>query len=125
MPREGYTLIEVLVALAILGIVGVALFGGMTTATLATPIAQEHSTAQDIAESQMEYIRGQPYDNLNDPPQYDLLPDVPEGYRVILSASRLDPEGDGPEDDDGLQKIVLTVKHGEKTVTTLEAYKVR
>ena len=123
--QKGFTLLEVLISLALLGIIAVGFLGALSTSSRATIINDEQTTAQNLAEGQVEYVRNQLYDNTNNPPQYALLSQLPEGYSIGCTASRLDPEGDGTDDDDGLQKIVVTVNHGNKTVSTLEAYKVR
>ncbi len=122
----GISLIEVLVAVALISIVGVAIFGGLSTANVSTIIAEERSIGQDLAETQMEFIRTQTYDG-SPPIEYALIESstIPEGYSVEVDAVPLDYENDGDSDDDGIQKITVTVKHHSKTVTTLEAYKVR
>ena len=122
--EKGFSLIETLAALAILGIVAVGFLSGLATAARATFITDERTTAASLAKSQMEYVKNQNYDNINNPPQYDLLSDLPSSFSVTVTASRLDPEGDGPDDDDGIQNIVVTVMRGSRTITTLEDYKV-
>ena len=120
--QEGFSLVEVLISLAILGAFGTALLGGLASTSQATPIADEKSTAQSLAETQMEYVRTLTYDYENNPPEYGLKPDmdIPEGYSVTSIAARLDADGDGMDDDDGLQRIEITVEHWDKTVTVLE-----
>lgn len=122
--EKGFSLIETLVALAILGIIAVGFLSGLATAARATFITDERTTAASLAKSQMEYIKNQNYDNINNPPQYDLLSDLPTSFSVTVTASRLDPEGDGLDDDDGIQNIVVTVMRGSRTIITLEDYKV-
>lgn len=119
--------VEALITMCIIGTFGTALLGGLLTATKTTPIADERSTAQNLAESQMEYVRTQSYDYINDPPQYLVLSGtaVPDYYSITTTATRLDPEGDGTDDDDGIQQIVVTVKHSDKNVTDLESYRIR
>ena len=127
---KGVSAIEVIIALAILGIVAVAFLGGLYTALNATSIADERSVAQSLAQSQMEYIKNQDYDD-SEHPLYDVISDIPDGYTIYgydeshpdWFAQRLDPEGDGLTDDDGLQVITVTVKHQDKEVLTLEDYK--
>ena len=133
---KGFSIIEVLVALALLGIIAVAFLGGLATASKAMIIADERATAESLARSQMEDVKSQDYDKTNDPPVYQPLLDIPPGYYIEIRAVRLDPEGDGTwndelgiPDDDGIQEIIVTVKHGTeaetaKEVLTLEDYKV-
>ena len=55
--ESGVTLIETLVALAILAVVAVAFVSGLATASKATIIANEQSTAESLARSQLESIK--------------------------------------------------------------------
>jgi len=127
---SGFSLIEVMIALAILGLVAVAFLSGLSTSLKAVFISDERSTAQTLAQGQMEYVKSQDYDESTEPPQYVENVDLtPSGYTVDISAERLNPEGDGTDDDDGLQKITITVYHSEvvdedEKVFTLEDYKV-
>ena len=122
--EKGFTLIEVMIAIALLGIIAVAFLGALATASRALVIADERTTAESVARSQMEYVKNQNYDAINDPPQYSLLSSIPDGYTIVVTAERLDPVGDGTGNDDGIQKITVTVSHNGKEVITLEDYKV-
>ncbi len=127
MKRErGFTLIEVLISLAVMGVIAVAFLGGLTTASKGLSITDERQTGQNLAETQMEFIRQQGY-NSELPPQYQKLPagEIPAGYDIEIEAIRLDPDGDGLGDDDNAQLIRINITHGSKDVLTLEDYKVR
>ena len=121
------TLIEVLIALGIIAAVAVVFLVGMTTSSKAVMVSQEQVSGESLAKSQMEYIKSQTYDDdLNhNPPQYLKLADenIPDGCDIIITTARLNPKGDDPTNDDGLQKITITITRGEKTVFTLEGYK--
>ena len=108
--EKGFSLLEVVIAMLLLGIVGAAFLGGLATASRGIFYADERATAESLARTQMEYIRTQEYDGTNDPPQYAELPgsDVPDGYEIEVSAERLD-RGDGTANDTGIQKITVTV----------------
>ena len=127
--EKGFSLMEVALAIALLGIVAVAYLGALATGSKAIMIADERATAESLARTQMEYVRQQAYDaNLDhDPPQYDTIPDIPDGYEVDVGAERLDPCGDGTTNDDGIQSITVVITHtvGEETkeIFSLEGYR--
>jgi len=122
---RGLTLIEVLIALALVGIIAIAFLSALSTASMALILADERATAESLARSQLEYVKNQQYDDINNPPQYIPLPEIPDGYDIVITAERLDPNNDGIANDDGIQKITITVKRDDpvKEVITLEGYK--
>ena len=121
--EKGFSLIEVMIAIALLGIIGVAILGALATASRAIFVADERATAESLARSQMEYVK----DPVNEQFEYDDSPsyeevDVPSAdhpnYTTSVNADMLlDPT-------DGIQKITVTVKHDGTTIITLEGYKV-
>ena len=123
--EKGFALIEVIIAIALLGIIGIAFLGALSTASKALFLADERATAESLARSQMEYVKIQDYAATNDPPQYSLLSNIPDNYTIAITPERLDPNGDGTGNDDGIQKITVTVGHLSKpSVIILEDYKV-
>ena len=121
---RGFTMIEVVIAIALIGLIAVAVMSALATASIALIIADERATAESLARSQMEYVKNSPYDDANDPPEYSPdLASVPGGYYIDIEAVRLDPYGDGTDEDDGIQKITVTVSRDDKVIVTLEGYK--
>ena len=59
--ERGFALIETLVALALLGIIAVVFLGGIGTATKATIVADEQTTAESLARSEIEYAKNCTY----------------------------------------------------------------
>jgi len=110
---RGFSLIEVVIAIALIGIIAVAVLSTLSTASIALIIADKRATAESLARSQLEYVKNQPYDDIN-PPQYILLPEIPAGYEIELL---VDPV------QTGLQRITAIIKHGDKEVIALEGYK--
>ncbi len=121
--EKGISLIEVLITLLLLGIISVALLSGLATASRALVTADERTTAESLARSQMEYVKRQGYDSTNNPPQYSLLSSIPSDFTIAITPERLDPVGDGTANDDRIQKITVTVSHNGKELITLEDYK--
>ncbi|TET68683.1 MAG: type II secretion system protein [Dehalococcoidia bacterium] len=118
--ESGVTFIETVVALAILGVIAVAFLNGLTTTSKSAFIADEQTTAESLAQSQIEWVKNASYSY--NATTYSPAP-IPSGkdylnYSALITAEPLrDP-------DDGIQKITVTVKRSDKGVTKLEGYKV-
>jgi prepilin-type N-terminal cleavage/methylation domain-containing protein len=140
--EKGLSLIEVIIALALLGIVGLAFLGALSSASKAVIITDERATAESLARTEMEYVKSQNYSDVDyipwsydvpygtppaEPPEWwdpaHTLPPGYDNYSVTVSAVSLDPDGDGTDDDDGLLLITVTVYHFEKLVLDLTGYK--
>lgn len=134
--QDGASLVEVLVAVAIVGLTAVIFLTALANSVDTSVLTEEKSTALSIAEAQLEYTQNQPYDDINDPPVYPLLSDDPDwqkqypGYSItgdeIIDpiAQRADPRGDGYLNDDGLQIVTIVVRNSEGDVKArLQAYK--
>lgn len=127
---KGFSLIEVIIAMALLGIIGIAILGGLATASRTIFIADEQATAESLARSQMEAIKKAAYDAINNPPNYSTskISGIPAGYDITITAQRLNPKGDDPNNDDGIQLITVRVYHDDPNklnpVLKLEGYKV-
>ncbi len=118
--ESGTTLIEALVALAIVGMVAVTFLSGLATTSRAALIADEQSTAESLARSQLEYVKNCPYQK--DVSSYQLDPEltVPnDSWEVLPSVVEL-----VHETDDGIQKVTVTVEHNDEPVFVMEGYKV-
>ena len=113
--ETGVSLLETLVALAVLGLIAVAFLSGLATASKATLVADERATAESLARSQMEYVKSYTYDS--EATTYPIV-DTPEGYTVSIEVSSI------PDTDTDIQKITVTVNHNENLVLTVEDYKV-
>ena len=136
---NGFTLIEVLVALALFGIIAITFLGGLTTASRAVLTGDIRTTAESLAGTQMEYVKNQelstaPWDyeltafhrsrTYNDPEDerptwWD--PDVPPLLSTEHAAYTVEVEAQSLHDDD-IQKITVTVSHEGRVVVTLEGY---
>ena len=123
--EKGFSLIEILVAVAILGILIPAVPSALATANRSTTISNKQTMAESLARSQMDYIQSQIYDTQNSTPVYSAITNLPEGYSIVTPfASRLDPLNNGNIIDDSLQKITVIVKYRGEVIYTLISYKV-
>ena len=115
--ESGFSLIEVIIAIAILGVIAVAFFSGLATASRSIYIADERATAENLARSQMEYVKEQPYLVGG---AYDIidLSAYPDSYEIDLDVDSLAGALGG------IQKITVTVSHHGNVIVTLEDYKV-
>jgi prepilin-type N-terminal cleavage/methylation domain-containing protein len=111
--EKGSTLIEVLVALALLGIISASFLGATATTSTSRVTSEERSSSKILAESIMDEVKKQPYYatyNVTVPEDY-------AGYLVEVSVNETDKYN--------LQKIVVSVDHHGHSVLDLEGYKVK
>ncbi len=118
--QEGLSMVETAIAVAILGIIAVAFLSGLGTASMALVVADEKSTAENIARSEMEHAKNKIY--VHGATSYAAEPipggDDYTGYSVTISAQALN------NPDDGIQKITVTVSRNSSAVASMEGYKV-
>jgi prepilin-type N-terminal cleavage/methylation domain-containing protein len=113
--EKGFSLIEVLVAVAIIASVGVAIFSGLTLSTNILTKTDTNETAKELAVSQMEFVKTTWW---NDTLYHIDNSTVPGGFSI----PDITPV---PLKDGNLQKITIIVKQNSKEVYRLEDYKVR
>jgi hypothetical protein len=113
--QRGVSLVEAAVAVLLLGGAVTTLVMGMSTGALAVQKDDQTVTAQGLARTEMEYIKGLPFDS--DAETYPLVA-VPEGYTLTVS---VDPV---PDADVNIQKITAVVTSGGNDIYTLQNYKV-
>lgn len=125
---RGFTFIEVLLAVAILGVIGIAFMSALATASSVLIIGDERTTAESLVRRQLEYVKGQGYqpETAETDAIYQKIGGIPEGYSLfsISSTGQIveqivgipwDSENDKPADTDkGLQKIALVVTHKDE-----------
>ena len=118
--ESGITFMETVIALAILGAVSVSFLNGLTTASKAVFITDEHSTAESIARTQMEWVKQAAYSyNVT---AYSPAP-MPAGkdymnYSALITAEPLHAT------DIGIQKVTVSVKRFDEQITQITGYKV-
>jgi Tfp pilus assembly protein PilV len=113
--QAGVGLVETLIAVAILSVTLVALLAAISTGSRGVAITEERVTAENLARSQMEYAKSEPY--LTAPASYATVT-PPAGYTVSAEATSI------PGGDSFIQKITVTVARDGVTLLTVEDYKV-
>lgn len=113
--REGLSLIEVVIGVALLGIVLSALVMALSTGALVVGKVGQRGTVQDIARAQLEYVKAQPYAAA--PTTYPTITPQ-EPYTITAVASPLGAS------DQGIQMVTVTVYWEGNSLMALEAYKV-
>ena len=114
--QRGSGLAEVLVALLITGTAVVIFISSLYTGSKTVGIIYERTTVENLARSQLEYVKGQEYTAA--PTSYDILPDIPSEFSISAEASAIE------ERDENIQKITVTVRRNEETKMVLENFKV-
>jgi prepilin-type N-terminal cleavage/methylation domain-containing protein len=121
--QRGVSLIEVVIAIGLMGIIAVAFFRGLGGSSKALVTADERTTAESLARTQMEAIKRLTYSSGN----YTAAP-IPPGYTGYTVSDPIVPIAVTDNVTGyrlGLQKIAITVYHQGEPVLTLEDYKAR
>jgi prepilin-type N-terminal cleavage/methylation domain-containing protein len=114
--QNGFTLVEVLVALALLAITGVALLSLLSASTRLRGDTNLRETARNLATAQLEYIKNQPY---NEAGIYDV-----QAFTTQYPGLTTDDPPAVSIDESGVQKILISVRQDSNLLATLEGYKV-
>jgi prepilin-type N-terminal cleavage/methylation domain-containing protein len=127
--ERGVSLVEVLVAVAIMAIVLSAFLAALSTGTLSVGVVRERVTAENLARAQLECIKGHPYVTGAISTSYTTLCPVtaPSAYDIEVDISYWDSLTNGFTSvgpDDGMQWITVTILCNGELAFTMEEYKV-
>jgi prepilin-type N-terminal cleavage/methylation domain-containing protein len=108
--EKGITLLETILALAILGIISASFLSGVAMTSSARVTADECASGKILAESLMEGIKKEPY-----LPYYSVtVPSDFPGYTANVSVV----------ENNNIQDITVRIERRSREVFTLESYKV-
>ncbi len=134
--ESGFTFVEVLIGLVVMSLVVAAVLAGAAMSSRSVILADERTTAESLARSQMEYVKVQSYQvaPAGGVASYEVIASIPADY-AIWSAGRGGAEAAGVVgvptsesgaelvNDDGLQSVNLVIKHDGVTVWTMQNWK--
>ena len=124
--ERGITLIEVLVALSIFAVVGVVFTAALGTNFKVLLMADQRTTAESLAKTQLDAINNAPYD-FTAPYTYAKITGIPAGYDINIAVVLINPEtGAVSATDLGVQKVTVTVTCQQRSppeVIVVESYK--
>ena len=85
--ERGFTLLELIVAVAILGVIGVAFLSALTTGYFALVLADENTVAESLTRTEFEKIREDTFD----PARVGYTAEEPKniGYLVVVTVSNV------------------------------------
>jgi type II secretory pathway pseudopilin PulG len=112
--QEGISLVETLVAVAILGTAVVVFTSSLSTGVISTSVHGQEVIAQRLAQNQVESIKNQVFSAAG---TYNTVT-VPAGYTISLAKSAVSGA------NTNIQKITVTVLRNGVSAFTVAAYKV-
>jgi type II secretory pathway pseudopilin PulG len=110
--REGgYSLISILVAMAIIGLTLMILLTGLSTAALGTAIVTQRTAAENYGRTQMEMIKAAPYSPDPTAEPYPLIGSLGVYTAEVSVRYWISPTftSTPPEEDEGLQEITISI----------------
>ena len=137
--QRGFSLTEVVIAMAAFGIVGASIMGALSVSNKTIVSTHEVTVAESLTRTVIEYVKrsesdssleaGHPVYNSDNTDYATLLTldgDPYYGdYAVDVDIERLDREADGTGDDDGIQKVTVEIEYRGKQALTTADYKVK
>ena len=122
--QAGFTLIEVLVAVALFAAITVVFMNALDATSRNTRVIDEHTTARNLATTFIETIRNEPF-SANYTTATDSIA-LPSQYDVEVDLKYSADGGDTWSDNYSLinlQRITIAVKRAGRTVQSLCGYK--
>ncbi len=121
--EKGLTLLEVVIALGIVGLTVMVLLQILPVATVGTSRARAGVTMSNLASSQMENVKQQPFQST-----YSLVSPVPDGFTIAITSSvpvtYVYPSPSFTQTTDTVQLVTVTVT-GPYGSGSLGGYKTR
>ena len=109
--ESGFTLIELVVALALIAIVSVGFIASVSLGMRTVAVARQRQTASELASARLEHMRNIPFEQvaLSSPATMSSDPTNPD-YWVSSDGSQYDVNGDEPG---GLETLIVDTANGD------------
>ena len=117
MNKKGMALLEIIVAVAVMAMLIGGIMQGLNMSILGAYKDSRFNTALHIAQSQMEYVKEQSFDQ-QPPYVYQIIDEVPEGFDIELTIEPAHEYG-----IPGLQLVTVNVTCESNNVV-LQGYKI-
>jgi len=111
--QQGISLLETLIAVAILAVIGVAFLTALQGGFLGTGKVDEFVTAESLARNQMEHIKSLSYQD-----GYEATVSCPPEYEATIGVKDVTPDLSNT-----LQRVTVTILRSGQVVLKLESYK--
>lgn len=117
--EQGFSLLETVIALGLLGLIAAGFLGALTTGTKATFTSNERATAESLVRSEIEYVKNYDYQQFASEYAVDPALTMPGGWTMPPPA--VEPVH---ATDDGIQNVTVTVERDGKVILSTNIYKV-
>ena len=129
--QKGFTLLETLVAVAILGMIGPVFLISVNSASKASQVNAEEIQAEALIRTQIEPIKDAAYQHCDPTPCYATITDIPPRYSITLDVTTKDtPTCATDANCNTLQEVKVSVLRpdgfgGNRLVSAISFYKVK
>jgi len=117
---RGSLLLETVVASMVFALVGVAVLSGLSNTYRTGAMVNVHSTAENVARNQMEFVFSQTYQEPGSTP-YPTYGTVPSDYTVTTSATEVEPLAPDTE----IERVNVAVTYDGQEVVSLSTLRFR
>ena len=129
--QKGFTLLETLVAVAILGMIGPVFLISVNSASRVSQVNAEEIQAEALIRSQLETVKHSGYLDCDPTPCYTTITDVPAQYVVSISVQIIDtPTCSDDINCNTLQEVTVAIARpsgsgGNRQVLAVSMYKAK
>lgn len=114
--EDGFSLVESLISIAVIGVVISAFIGALSTGSIIVGELNQETVAHQLAQSQIEQTKAAPYSTTG--ASYTTI-SAPAGYSISMTVNS------ALYTNSNIQKLTVTISRNTAPVLTVEDYKVQ